>query len=96
MKASDILFSILFIFMTVQTITNNSLLVFKSSGDLFYFILISLAALIMAITSGIDLRSLKEKILKSKISTLFCFTSSLIYILVTAFYIITNRIEVII
>ncbi len=96
MKARDIIFSILFIVLTVQTLTNSSLLDFKSSSDLFYFILVSLAALTMAITSGIDLRGLKEKNIKSKTSTLFCFTSSLIYILVSAFYIITNRIEIII
>ncbi len=89
MKASDILFSILFIVLTVETLANSSLLVLKDSSDLFYFVLVSLAALIVAITSGMDLRGLKEKNIKSRISTLFCFASSLIYILVTAFYLIT-------
>lgn len=65
MKARDIIFSILFIVLTVQTLTNSSLLDFKSSSNLFYFILISLAALTMAITSGIDLRGLKEKNIKN-------------------------------
>ncbi|HTO14418.1 MAG TPA: hypothetical protein VLZ83_01545 [Edaphocola sp.] len=65
MKARDIIFSILFIVLTVQTLTNSSLLDFKSSSNLFYFILVSLAALTMAITSGIDLRGLKEKNIKN-------------------------------
>ena len=96
MKARDIIFSIIFIVLAVETLTNSGLLVFKSSSDLFYFVLVSLAAQTMAITSGVDLRGLKEKNIKSKISTLFCFTSSLIYILVTIFYMITNRIEIMI
>ena len=65
MKARDIIFSILFIVLTAQTLTNSSLLDFKSSSNLFYFILVSLAALTMAITSGIDLRGLKEKNIKN-------------------------------
>lgn len=81
----------LFIVLTVEALTNSSFLVFKSSSDLLYFIIVSLAALTMTITSGIDLRGLKDKSMKSKISTLFCFTSSLVYILVTAFYLITKQ-----
>ena len=96
MKARDIIFSMLFIVVTVEALTNSSFLVFKSSSDLLYFIIVSLAALTMAITSGIDLRGLKERNIKSKISTLFCFTSSLSYILVTVFYMITNRNEIMI
>ena len=65
MKARDIIFSILFIVLTVETLTNSSFLVFKSSSDLLYFIIVSLAALTMAITSGIDLRGLKEKNIKN-------------------------------
>lgn len=91
MKARDIIFSMLFIVLTVEALTNSSFLVFKSSSDLLYFIIVSLAALTMTITSGIDLRGLKDKSMKSKISTLFCFTSSLVYILVTAFYLITKQ-----
>lgn len=97
MKSRDIIFSIIFLFLTYQTVTNSSFLFFKTnSNDLFYFVLISLAALVMAITSIIDLKRLKEKNIKSKISLLFCFISSMLYILVTAFYIITNRIEMIV
>lgn len=96
MRIRDIIFAIIFLFLALQAVTNTSLLVFKNSSDLFFFILISIAALFMAITSIIDLKSLKEKSLKSKISILFCITSSMLYISVTAFYIITNRIEIMI
>ena len=96
MRSRDIIFSAIFLFLAIQTVGNTSFLIFKNSSDLFFFILISIAALVMAITSIIDLKHLKEKNMKSKISTLFCFTSSIIYILVNAFFIITSRIEIII
>ena len=67
-----------------------------TSVSLLYLILVSLGALTMAITSIIDLYSFKEKDIKNKIKALFCFFSSILYILVIAFSIITNKIDIII
>jgi hypothetical protein len=96
MKSRDIIFSVIFLVLAYHILINHNFLILKKSSDLLYLILVSLGALTMAITSIIDLYSFKEKDIKNKIKALFCFFSSILYILVIAFSIITNKIDIII
>ncbi len=93
MRSRDIIFSIIFLILTYYIVTNRNFLSFKDPSDLFYYILFYLGALIMAITSITDLHCLKEKSIKNRISLLFCFISSLIFIFASAYSIFANWIE---
>lgn len=88
MKKREIVFSIMFLILSYYIIRNRDFISFKNSSDLLYYILFIIGALILAITSIIDLRHWAGKDLTAKISLLFCMISSLIFVLVAVFSVI--------
>jgi len=86
-REKEILFSIVFLILSYYIFTRKAFLSIRGS-DLFYHVLFIILSLFIGISSIIDLRHLERKNMKSKISLLFCFVSSLIFIGANIYYLL--------
>ena len=89
-KKREITFSIIFLILSYYIITHPDFLTFRDKGELILFIMLIIGGLYLTVLNIIELTQLKAMDLKDKIINSFCFISSLIFILTSAYRIIVK------
>jgi len=87
-RKRELTFSIIFLILSYYIITQTSFLTFEDNGDLFLFVMLMIGSLNIVVLSAIELVQFKHIDLKNKIINSFCFISSLIFLLASAYAII--------
>ena len=87
-RKRELAFSIIFMILSYYIVTQTSFLTFGDYGDLFLFVMLIIGSLNIVVLSAIELIKFKHIDIKNKIINFFCFISSLIFLLASAYAII--------
>ncbi len=90
MKKREITFSIIFLILSYYVVAFPSFLTFEDNGELVLLGLLVISGLYLNVLSIIELTQFKHKSMKNNLIDSFCFTSSLIFVIVTVYSMIAK------
>lgn len=79
------IFSFVFVILSYYIITKPLFLSFEDTGELLLFVMLIICSIYLIIQSTIELVSFKTKIFIRNITNLFCFISSLMFLLASIY-----------
>jgi hypothetical protein len=85
MDKRGIIFSFVLMILSYYIITKSLFLTFEDTGELLLFVMLILSSIYLVIQSLIEIISFKQRKLLCNITNVFCFISSLIFLLVSAY-----------